>query len=141
LIEDAASLSAAKKDQRRDDFTSAELAPGAEFFFQQEDNLAGTVVYKLRIIEASADRIVFDVQNAQSVKKFFVTLFGPGDLQSVYVFDRDTADTWRLYSILRVADTASDLIKMKPASAMNRALAFYRHFAGIQTNKEPPAAK
>jgi len=38
-----------------------------------------------------------------------VTLFHPGDLETLWVFDREGADVWRAYSLTRVGEGASSL--------------------------------
>jgi hypothetical protein len=70
-----------------------------------------------------------------------VTLFHPGELQSIYFFDRESPDTWRFYSIVHTAPPTSRLFTGNESSAINRAVAFYRHMVGIPTDQEPPAAR
>ncbi len=35
------------------------------------------------------------------MRYFFVTLFHPGEMQSIYFLDRESDDVWRYYSISR----------------------------------------
>ena len=49
--------------QRREDFTPDEMKEGAVLCFEQVDNLSGKAIYRMHIAEASADRLVFDVEN------------------------------------------------------------------------------
>lgn len=63
-------------------------------------------------------------------------LFSPGDIQSIYFFERESQDVWRYYSIVRTSKNASQLTAGNEASAINRAVAFYRYLAGIPTDKE-----
>jgi hypothetical protein len=70
-----------------------------------------------------------------------VTLFHPGGLQSIYFLDRESENAWRYYSIVRTGKNANGLIAGNEASAINRAVAFYRYVVGIPTDQEPPAAR
>ena len=62
-------------------------------------------------------------------------------MQSVYFLDREGDGVWRYYSIMRMGKNANGLIARNEASAINRAVAFFRHMAGIPTAQEPPAAR
>jgi hypothetical protein len=141
LIVDAHALTASQLGQRRANFTPDEMKEGEVVYFEQTDNLAGKAVYRMHIAEASADRIVVSVENASTIRYLLVTLFSPGELQSIYYLDRESEDIWRFYSILRTVKIASGLIPGNDSSAINRAVAFYRHFVGIPTDQEPPAAR
>jgi len=141
LIVDAYALADSQYTTRRADFAPAELRKGNVLYLEQADNLSGKAVYRLRIAEASADRIVFDVENVSLMRFSFVTLFHPGDMQSVYFLDRESDDVWRYYSIARTGRNASRLTTGHEASSINRAVAFYRSMAGIPTDQEPPAAR
>lgn len=127
--------------QRREDFTPAEMSEGNVFYFEQVDNRSGKAVYRMRIVEASVDRLVFNVENVSTIRYLFITLFPPGEVQSIYFLDRESADVWRYYSIARTGTRANQLTTGKESSAVNRAVAFYRHLVGIPTNQEPPAAR
>jgi hypothetical protein len=95
----------------------------------------------MRVAEASADRVVFDVENVSIMRYLFVTLFDPGEMQSVYFLDRESDSVWRYYSIARTGRDASRLATGHPSSSINRAVAFYRSLAGIPADQEPPAAR
>lgn len=141
LITDAYALTGAKSGAWRANFTSDEIRAGKPLYFQQTDNLTGKGVYRLLVSEASADRIVFEVENVSAMKYLFVTVFSPGEMQSVYFLDRDQGNVWRYYSILRTGLHANSLVTANDSSAINRAVAFYRRFVGIPTDQEPPAAR
>jgi hypothetical protein len=95
----------------------------------------------MRIAEASADRLVIDVENIGTMHYLFIPLFHPGELQSIYFLDRESENVWRYYSIVRTGMNANRMIAGNESSAVNRAVAFYRYFAGIPTDQEPPAAR
>ncbi len=141
LIEDAHALPGAQSGQRRKDFTPDEMQEGKSLYFEQVDNLSGKAVYQMHIAQVSADRLVFEIENVSTMRYFFVTLFHPGETQSVYFLNRESENVWRLYSMVRTGKNASRLAAGHAASSINRAVAFYRALAGIPTNQEPPAAR
>jgi hypothetical protein len=141
LIVDARALTGPKPSRRRQDFTLDEMQAGKALYLEQADNLSGTATYRLRVTEASADRVVFDVENVSAMRYLFVTLFDPGEMQSIYFLDRESDGVWRYYSIARTGRNASRLAAGHAASSINRAVAFYRALAGIPTDQEPPAAR
>jgi hypothetical protein len=141
LIVDAHAVTGPKGNERRKDFTADELREGQVLYFEQTDNLSGKAIYKMHIAEASAVRLVFDVENASTMRYLLVPLFHPGEMQSIFFLDRESENVWRYYSIVRNGKAASRLTAGHDASSINRAMAFYRHFAGIPTDSEPPAAR
>ena len=118
------------------------MKEGKVLYLEQADNLSGTAIYRMHIAEVSADRLVFDVENVSTMRYFFVTLFHPGEMQSIYFLDRESDNVWRYYSIARTGRNASRLARAgHAASSINRAVAFYRSLVGIPTDQEPPAAR
>jgi hypothetical protein len=140
FIKSAYALTADDSDQRRGDFTPSEMSEGKILYFEQIDNLAGRVKYRMKISEASQSRLVFGVENVSTVKYSFLPMLHPGELQSMYFFERERSEVWRYYSIVRAGKKASRLIAGNESSTINRASAFYRHFVGIPETQEPPAA-
>ncbi|MBZ5727402.1 MAG: hypothetical protein LAP87_20690 [Acidobacteriia bacterium] len=140
LIVDAYALTGSPS-RRRGDFPPGEMKEGQVLYLEQVDNLSGAAVYRMHIAEVSADRLVFEVENVSIMRYFFVTLFHPGEMQSIYFLDRESDGVWRYYSIARTGRSASRLATRHPSSSMNRAVAFYRSLAGIPTDQEPPAAR
>lgn len=140
LVVKAYALSEVVGDRRRKDFTPDEIAQGGSLYFEQEDNLGGKATYRMRIRIASHDRLVFDIENISTVRYFFIPIFHPGELQSIYFFERESQDVWRYYSIVRTSKTSSPLTGGNEASAINRAVAFYRYLTGIPLDQEPPAS-
>lgn len=141
LIVSAHALTGPQPSHRRQDFVPDEMRDGSVHFFEQVDNLSGTAIYQIHIAEASADRLVFEVENVSVMSRFFVTLFHPGEVQSIYYLDRESDNVWRYYSLVRTGRNASWLTIGHPSSSINRAVAFYRSLAGIPTDQEPPAAR
>jgi hypothetical protein len=141
LILDAYASTGAPPALRRQDFTPDEMKEGKLLYFEQVDNLSGKTLYRMRITTASTDRLVFDVENVGVVRYLFVTLFHPGEVQSIYFLDRESDNVWRYYSIARTGRNTSRLTTGHESSSINRAVAFYRSLAGIPTDQEPPAAR
>jgi Family of unknown function (DUF6675) len=141
LVVDAHALTGVQPPQRRKDFTPDEMPEGKLLYFEQADNLSGNAVYRMHIAEASADRLIVDVENVTTMRYFFIPVFHPGEMQSIYFLDRESENVWRYYSIVRTGMKANHLIAGNEASAVNRAVAFYRYLVGIPTDQEPPAAR
>jgi hypothetical protein len=141
LILEAYALTDLQHAQRRDDFTFAEMKAGQALYFEQVDNLTGRGIYRMHVAEASADRLVFNVENVTTMRYFLIPILRPGEIQSVYFLDRESDGVWRYYSMVRTAKTANGLIAGNQSSSVNRAVAFYRALAGIPAEQEPPAAR
>jgi hypothetical protein len=125
----------------RSDFSAADLAQGSIRYFQQSDSLSGKATYKLQMISVTPDRLIFETENITALHYMLLPLFPPHELQAVYFLERESPDVWRYYSIARTGKDASSLAAGHDASTVNRAVAFFRYFAGIPTDQEPPAAR
>jgi hypothetical protein len=141
LIFDAYALTDLRSGHRRQDFRPDEMKEGEVLYFEQVDNLSGKAIYRMHIAQASADRLVFDVENVSTIRYFFVPILHPGEMQSIYFLDRESQNVWRYYSIMRSGKNANQLIAGNESSWVNRAVAFQRHLVGISTDQEPPAAR
>jgi len=141
LIPNAYAVSGPTGDQRRQDFSPAEMREGATLYFHQEDNLSGKAIYQLHILKASPDRLVFSTENVTTMRYLLIPLFQPGEIQSIYFLDRELPDAWRYYCLARTGKKANSLTAGHQASSINRAVAFYRYLAGIPLDQEPPAAR
>jgi hypothetical protein len=140
LIVDAYAISGPDGDLRRGDFSQDEIAEGKVLYFHQEDNLSGKANYRMRIRNASPDRLVFDTENISIVRYWLMPFFHAGEMQSIYFLERESQGVWRYYSITRTGKNANTLTAGHDASFINRAVAFYRYLAGIATDTEPPAS-
>jgi hypothetical protein len=141
LVVDAYALSALQAGQRRKDFTPDELKEGSTLYFEQIDNLSGKAIYRMQIVKSAPRHIVIDVENASIMRYLFMPILHSGEMQSISFLDRESDDVWRYYSIVRTGKSANRLIARNESSAVNRAVAFYRHLVGIPTDQEPPAAR
>jgi hypothetical protein len=129
LINDATALSG-PDGGRRGDFTPADIRTGAALNFVEEDNRSSEpVTYRMRILEATAQRIVADTENITPIKSF-VTLFPPGAFRAAYFLTRIDARTWGLYAISAATDRASGMVSLGKESYANRARALFGYFAG-----------
>jgi hypothetical protein len=140
LVTGAAALDGPGTRRRRADFALAEMAHGADLYFTQEDSRSsGEVVYRMQVLENGPDRVTVAVENVTSVRFLLVPLFAPGDLRCTSYLERLSPGVWGYYALwgLRAGAQTSG----HEASSVNRALAFYRHIAGIPTDQEPPAAR
>jgi hypothetical protein len=130
LIKDAAALSA-PGGARREDFAADEIHAGAALHFVEEDNRSpAPVAYRMRVLEATRDRIVVETENVTPIKRFLVTLFPPGSLRAAYVMTRLDGNSWGLYALSASSGEASEMIIFAKSSHINRARALYGHFAG-----------
>lgn len=142
LVTEAYALSDADPAHKRADFTPAQLTKGQSMYYAQSDNRsAGKTVYRERVLAADRDRLVMSSENLTPVKKMMLTLFDAGDLQAVYFIERRAPGVWGFYSLTRTRMASSMLPTGGEASYINRAVAVYRHIAGIATDQEPPAAR
>jgi hypothetical protein len=140
LIVSACALSGPAGGQRRKDFSPDEITENKFLYFQQEDNLSGKAIYRMHIQNISPDRLVFDIENVSTIRYLLLPVFHPGEMQSIYFFERESQDVWRYYSITRTGANSSKLAGGHAASSINRAVAFYRYLAAIPTDQEPPAS-
>jgi hypothetical protein len=140
LIINAHALPDAAGDRRRDDFSPGEMTEGNSLFYQQEDNLSGKAIFRMRIRSVSPDRLVFDTENTGTIRYLLLPMIRPGGMQSITFLERDSQDVLRYYGLARTSRNASPLAAGYKVSSINRAMAFYRHQAGIPADKEPPAA-
>jgi hypothetical protein len=141
LVVDAYAVTDSHSGQRREDFTLDELEAGKVLYFEQADNLSGKAIYRMHIAEASTDRVVLDIENVNTMRYFFLPIFHPGEVQSIFFLDRESDGVWRYYSIVRTGKSANRRLMGNESSSINRAVAFYRQLAGIPTDQEPPAAR
>jgi len=141
LIVDASAVEGPGGERRRGDFSPTELSDGVNLYFEQSDNLSGKATYLLHAQSASPDRLVFWTENTSTLRYLLVPLFRPGEIQSIYFLDQESPGVWRYYNITRTGKNANTLAAGHEASSMNRAVAFFRHWAGIPTDQEPPAAR
>jgi hypothetical protein len=141
LLIDAWALSRPDPRSRRPDFLAADMTAGSELYYCWEnDSRSGKIVHRMTVRERSPARAVIATENLTPVRFFFVTLFEPGALQSVEFVELVSPGVWGVYLLTQAGEGMSALAGGHEASYVNRAVAMYRHLAGIPTDTEPPAA-
>jgi hypothetical protein len=138
---DASALTGPDKANRRADFSASELIKNATLYYWEDDSRSGEIVYRLSVYENSPDRAVIASENITPIRKFFVTLFKPGALQSIIFVQRLSSGLFGIYILSRTGEGTSTLAEGHDDSYVNRAVALYRQLAGIKTDQEPPAAR
>lgn len=138
LIVSASALTGPDGSMPRVDFLPDEIRKGDFLYFQQEENLLGNVIYRLRMRSASSAQLVYEIENTSTVKGVIGNVFQPGDIQGLYFLEHESRGLWRYYSLLRIGKRANWMTMGNKASYLNRAMAMYRHLVGIQTDREPP---
>ena len=138
----AIALEGSTAEKTRGDFSAAELRSGRDLYFLAVDNRSHyETVTRLRVNEGENGRIVVETGNVTPLRWLFTSFAAPGDIQTWYFLEHETADSWRFYSLTRVQYASPWFSGVIPnASYINRALAMFRYIAGIPTDREPPAA-
>jgi hypothetical protein len=123
----------------RADFTAAEAVVGKGLFVSQRDgHSSGAAVYRMTVLKAGADELVVGMENVNSIKFLLFPLFRPGDIQVVYAFRRLSPGVWGYRNLCGIREAGMAAGGDHTASYVNRAVAMYRHIAGIPTDQEPP---
>jgi hypothetical protein len=139
LITDAEALES-MQGKVRTDFSPAELKAGKAFYFRQSDNRSsGSVLYRLEILEITPERVGMAVENVSPVKYMLFTVLRPGDVRSVYVFEKIRDGAWAYYNLYGVRERWPPPREDTAKSYGNRAVAMFRHFTGVLTDMRPPA--
>jgi hypothetical protein len=131
LITHATAVEGPEATRPRPDFTVAEMRSGADLYFAETDNRAsGEIVYRMRLRRFGPNGFVVAIENASPVSRFYVTLFEPGDLQSVHFLERIGPRAWAYYGLAWAGEHLPSRLAVPKASYVNRALALYRYFTG-----------
>ena len=142
LITEAHALVQLAPETPRADFTANELRSGDRLFYRQRDNrAAGPVVDSMKVRVTGTSAASIETENITTIRFLFMPLFPRGALQSRMDVQRLGVGTWQIRRIDWVGPDASDFALGHPASYVNRTAAMIRYFAGIQTDREPPAAR
>lgn len=133
LIDSASALDSPDGGHSRADFTLAEMKNGHELYFAQQDNRTSEeVVYRMKVSDLSADGFTVAVENVTPVRSFMLTLFDPGDLQSVHFVRRESPGVFRFYGLAFAGESLASSLALPEASYVNRALALYGHLSGTK---------
>jgi hypothetical protein len=141
LVEKSVAVEDPVGRRQRADFSPAELQPGRDLYFMQRENRSERdIVYRMRVLTRGPDGFSVEMGNASSIDFLFFRLFAPGDLRSVYFFRREAGDVWSYWAVGGTHLGLTAIFGPHIGSFENRAMALYRHFAGIPDDREPPAA-
>jgi hypothetical protein len=144
LFKEAVALSEPDRRALRSDFSADDFVPGAElYYWLEEDNPVTGVVYQMHVHERTEDRLVFETFNVSSLRARFLFIrpeVAPsGEFRQLYFIEREDGDSWRYYCLVRLGESGG-LAGTSAANYMNRAEGFFRMLAGLDMQREPPAA-
>ena len=142
LLTDAFALSGPDASMRRADFSAAQVAAGQTLYHAQNDNrTAGDCVFRERVLVVEPERVMIESENVSPLRKLMLTLFEPGEMQSVYFIEKRAPGVWGFYVLTRLRMASSLLPAGSDASYINRSVALFRHIGGIPTDQDPPVAR
>jgi hypothetical protein len=132
LITDSAAVDSPDGERRRRDFSLDEMKAGKDLYFLQDDNRSsGDVTYRMRVIESKPDRLVVTIENVSTVWVVLLPIFEPGDIKTVYIFQKLGEGNWGYYSLLSAKDGSLGIIEGHEDSFTSRASAFFHYLAGV----------
>jgi hypothetical protein len=141
LLTESVALGGPDRDLRRADFTPAELRTGGDlYFWQRENNPIGGMVHRLRLRVVTADHLALEIENVTGTSVLFFQEIAAGEQETLIELRRAPDSSWTYYSLSRLGAGADGAVRSRANSAINRAVALYRHLAGIPTDRMPPAA-
>src|SRR5262245_3534678 len=84
LIIRATALDGPDLARPRSDFTISELRDRPDLYFAETDNRSSQpIIYRMHVA-ATSTKLVVRIENVTPVRIFMMTVFGPGDMQSVH---------------------------------------------------------
>jgi hypothetical protein len=126
--------------QPRADFSAAEVDSGRDLDFSQTDSRSShAATYRMHSRRGDAHRVVLEIENVSPLRWWGLTLYEPGELRSLYVMEQLAPGVWTYYSLTTVGDGRWP-VSGHVNSYINRVIALYRHYTGLQTDSEPPPA-
>jgi hypothetical protein len=125
---------------RRPDPSGDTLTAGRDFYYAENTDVGGRTIYRLHVVEHTAERIVLTTENVTAIRAAIITLFEPGALQAATVLTRDGPDNWSFYEISRAGADSSSFVAGYQSAYLNRLEAVRRHLAGLPTDRDPPIA-
>ena len=141
IAKGASALAGPDPGARRRDFSASEFVKGAQLYYWEDDIRTGPTVYRLTVLESTPERLVVSSENVTPMRRFFLTVFKPGSLQTLLTIQSAGPGVFALRILTRSGEGSSMLAAGHEKSFVNRAAALYRHIAGIRTDQEPPAAR
>jgi len=87
------------------------MRSGSELYFAQSDNRAsGDVIYRIQVKQAGPARLVIAIDNVTAVRRFLITFFEPGDLQSVHYLERRAQGRWSYYGLAWAGERGTECL-------------------------------
>ena len=138
LIKHATALTSLHREATRSDFSIEELTQGSSYLFRQKENTpAGEISYQATILELSERKLRVNTFNPEPVRRLFKEWIGMGEYQSYYEFTQLDENRWHYFYALSSNAVSWLPVQKYENSYKNRAVALFRHFAGIATDLEP----
>ncbi|MEP6885406.1 MAG: DUF6675 family protein [Gammaproteobacteria bacterium] len=138
LITEAYAVDPARFDRRRPDFLPTEFKVGNDLVFSQRDNrVPNPTFYRMRVVQRSQNLIVIDISNINVLKRFFLTLFEPGDLHTVLFISGSSDGGLTCYAVSGLHASGASRLLGNSNSHVNRLLALYGHISGIDVSTLP----
>ncbi len=138
LIPDATAMHGPDGEQRAD-FTLDELRSGKNLYFTQKDNRSSKlVVYRMQVDTSNPKRMLIRIANVSSLYFLMMPIFKANDIQLTYILEPLSPQTWGYFNILGVRNNLGITTANEKNSWINRAVAMYSHFTGIQIEKITP---
>jgi hypothetical protein len=140
LVLSASAIASTNATTPRADYSLAELVTGEDRYYSVTDSRSGrAVTYRLRLWLSQPTELVVESANVDAIRQWGITLYDPGGLHTLYFLKKQSSNVWTYYSITRLLPK-SFLAEGHDKSFINRAVALYRHIAGLPTDAEPPSA-
>lgn len=135
MITDASAIRGPEGEPRRD-FTLAELKSGKPLYFVQKDNRSPKpITFLMQIDGETRKKQVVRISNVSSLKILMIPVLKQGDIQSVYILEQLSPRVWGYFSVLGIRSSFSIFSGSQKDSWINRTVAIYSHFTGIQADK------
>lgn len=141
LFLSAVPLASADPASVRGDFRQGEILLGQPVHVLLEDDLIGAVVHAITVETFSPERIRVTIHNVRPGRVLGMDVLPVDGLQMVLLLEREEADVWRYWSIVRATVDAPDFMLPSAASFANRAAAIFRYVAALPTDAEPPLVR
>ncbi len=138
LVADAFALASQDMENRRADFTPAEILSGRTLYFAQRDTRSTSLnTYSLTGRLLGKRRLAIEMVNLTAIRFVFFPLFEPKSLRSLHFFEMLEPGVWGYTGISAIRDGS---VEGYEKSLVNRAAAIYRFFRGIPADRDPPLA-
>lgn len=139
LFAESWALAGADRDSRRGDFAPADMTPGSLLHFWQKPNEPqGGAVYRIAVVAADGRRLEAAETNLTPLTFLGLPLIPVDGQEARLWIEAEAPGRFRYYALSRLSGRLP--FGLARASLVNRAVALFRHAAGVPTDREPPAA-